>query len=376
MKKLLKVFIVDKDETSSALISSYLYDSGCKLTVERFENLSSAKKLIDINAINLFIVDTYGKEDDCLAEIDDIENTFKNCKFIITSYNLKTDFIIKCLRNSKKDFIEKPIIKKNFIEIVKEIYEKMTSDQDFSGHGKVVSVFSNKGGLGKTTISVNLAWQLSCDNPSNKVIVLDMNTFLGDITTFLDISIPYDINFIIEKIQSGVPIFDIINTYDNSNLYIAANSPYCENDNNILSSNMLKFFNVRKFFKYIIVDTSSAVTEQTKQIFDISDMILLVTEANLPVLNNCKRCLDYFEKLDLIKKTELILNRYSYDDDCSLQDVESVLKKEVFTGLPNDWKTTLDSINKGLTISENSPNTDINDAYIELAQLVMKKLCH
>lgn len=376
MKKALKVFIIDKDETSSAIISGYLAETGLEMTIESAENLSAAKELIDDNAVNLFIVDVTGIEEKVINETEEIEKHHANCKFLITSYGLKTDYIVRFLRTSKKDFVDKPIAKTHFISIIKEIAEKMTSEQDFSGHGKVISVFSNKGGLGKTTVAVNLAWQLGCDNPGDKVAIVDMNMFLGDVTTFLDTNPPYDMNFIIDKIDSGTKVSEITAPYSDSNLYIIADSPYREYSNNIQKEAVIRLFNaLRKNFKYIVVDSSSAITGKTKNVFDISDMILLITEANLPVLNNCKRCLDFFGRIGVKEKVELILNRYSYEDNCEPYDIKKVLQTDIFAKIPNDWLTVTESINRGITIGECSPDTDIYDAYKELSLSVMEKIC-
>ena len=115
-----------------------------------------------------------------------------------------------------------------FISVIKEIVDKKLSEQDFSGQGKIISIFSNKGGLGKTTVAVNLAWELGNTCPSEKVAIVDMNMFLGDVTTFLDTTPPYDMNFIIEKLEQVEDITELATRYGNSNLYIIADSPYRE----------------------------------------------------------------------------------------------------------------------------------------------------
>lgn len=376
MMKTLKVFIVEKDEMTVEIIKGYLQETGYVYTLEVAQNLEDIVPLLDLSALNLCIVDVTDNEDVSIAQMDSIESDHPNCKFVVTAYNLKTDYIVKFLRKSKKDFIDKPIAKTRFISVIKEIVDKKLSEQDFSGQGKIISVFSNKGGLGKTTVAVNLAWELGNTCPSEKVAIVDMNMFLGDVTTFLDTTPPYDMNFIIEKLEQVEDITELATRYGNSNLYIIADSPYREIATNISKEDVLKLFNVlRKKFKYIVVDNSSAMTVKTKNTLDLSDLILLVTEANLPTLRNCKRTLDFFGRIGLKEKTQIVLNRFSYDDDCKTEDVVNVLNTGIFAKLPNDWLTAMESVNGGLTFGECAPDTDINDAYIEFAQMVVKKLC-
>lgn len=376
MNKSLKIFIIDKDNITVSIIENYLKEINSEYSLVKGTSLASAKDKIDENALNLFIVDSSENVNQVEEEIDNIEDNFKNCKFIITAYEFKTDDIVKFLRKSKKDFISKPIIKSGFLAIVNEIVEKMTSIQDFSGQGKVISVFSNKGGLGKTTIAVNLGYELARRDRRTKVAIVDMNLFLGDVTTFLDLTPPYDMSFLIKKIDGTKDIVDLTTQYSDTNYYIIADSPYRDYANNVSKEDVVKMLNaLRKRFNYIIIDNSSAITGKTKYVLDLSDMILLITEANLPTLNNCKRCMDFFEHIGLQNKTQIVLNRYSSSDECQKQDVADILQKNVLSVIPNDWQTASSAINKGITIGETNPFSDIYYAFCELADLVARKLC-
>lgn len=376
MSRSLKIFIVDKDNITVSIVENYLREVNYDFSLEKCGTLSEAKEKIDENVLNLFIVDASEDVEQIGTEIDNLEDTFKNCKFIITAYDFKTDNIVRFLRKSKKDFITKPIIKTRFLEIVNEIVEKMTSEQDFSGQGKVISVFSNKGGLGKTTVAVNLGYELARRDRRSKVAIVDMNLFLGDVTTFLDITPPYDLSFLIEKLDVTKDVVDLTTQYSDSNYYVIADSPYRDYSRNITKEDVVKMLNIlRKKFKYIIIDNSSAITGKTKYILDLSDMILLITEANLPTLNNCKRCLDFFEHIGLQKKTQIVLNRYSSFDECQKQDVADILQKDIFAVIPNDWQTSSSAINKGITIGETNPFSDVYYSFGELADLVARKLC-
>ena len=376
MNKSLKIFVVDKDNITVSIIENYLKEVNSEYSLVKSSSLSSAKDKIDESVLNLFIVDASENIDQVGREIDEIEDNFKNCKFIITAYNFKTDDIVKFLRKSKKDFITKPIIKSGFLAIINEIIEKMTTEQDFSGQGKVISVFSNKGGLGKTTIAVNLGYELAKRDRRTKVAIVDMNLFLGDVTTFLDLTPPYDMSFLIKKIDETKDIVDLTTQYSDSNYYIIADSPYRDYAHNVSKEDVVKMLNaLRKRFNYIIIDNSSAITGKTKYVLDLSDMILLITEANLPTLNNCKRCMDFFEHIGLQNKTQIVLNRYSSSDECQKQDVADILQKNILSVIPNDWQTASSAINKGVTIGETNPFSDIYYAFGELADLVARKLC-
>ena len=127
MKKNLKTIIIEKDGNSLEIITAYLKETGYDMLIEKAENLTEAEKLIDDNALNLFICDVSDKEEESIIAIENIEKEHPNCKFLITSYGLKTDYIVRFLRSSKKDFIDEPVAKKYCIDVVTEVVEKMTS---------------------------------------------------------------------------------------------------------------------------------------------------------------------------------------------------------------------------------------------------------
>ena len=206
------------------------------------------------DSLNIFIIDVSENTDLFVEKIDNFEKTYKNCKFILTSYGLKTDYIVKFLRKSKKDFIEKPIPRSYFLEIINEIINKMTSEQDFSGQGKVIAIYSNKGGLGKTTVAVNLAYELSEMQKKDKTALVDMNMFLGDVTTFLDLTPTYDMIYLAEKAENKEDITEFATQYSESNLFVIADSPYREFSNNISRDKIVHLFNaLRKNYKFIFI---------------------------------------------------------------------------------------------------------------------------
>jgi len=376
MDKNVEIFIIDRDEQSAQIVNHFVRDLPYVSNISIAESFSEVENVLSDENLNLFIVSAAENIEDIINDVDYLEKKYKNCKFIISSYGLKPDYIVRFLRTSKKDFIEKPIIRNNLVSIINEIVEKKTSVQDFSGQGKIITVFSNKGGLGKTTVSVNLAKQLADREIYEKVVLVDMNMFLGDVTTFLDMEPPYDLEYIAEKVKKNEDISDIPARYSDSNLYVIADSPYRDFSNNIDKASILKLFNaLRKQYKYTVVDCSSSITEKTKFLFDYADLILLISEANLPTLRNCKKCLDLLERINEDKKTELVLNRYSFDDDCTVDDVEVVLQKNIFAVIPNDWQNITDSINRGLTLSDSNKKTAVCEAFSELASMVSEKLC-
>ena len=96
-----------------------------------------------------------------------------------------------------------------------------------------------------------------------------------------------------------------------------------------------------------------------------------MTVASLPALRNCQRILDLFQKLGYDNdKTQIVINRYMENDEITVEDVEKVLDKEVYWKIPNNYFTLMAAINKGISVSEANPDSNVAKSYKELAMSV------
>ena len=112
----------------------------------------------------------------------------------------------------------------------------------------------------------------------------------------------------------------------------------------------------------------TSVDKLNMTILENSDIILLVTIVNLPLIRNCQRCLDLFENLEFpANKTKIIINRYLENDEITVEDVEKALNKNVYWKVPNNYFTIMSSINKGIPVSEVNENSNITESFSQLA---------
>ena len=127
--------------------------------------------------------------------------------------------------------------------------------------------------------------------------------------------------------------------YKNTGLYILADPPYFKQADNIQPKQISKLFNILKdTFSYIVVDAESSFEGKNIAALDQSDMIMLVTSANLPALRNTQRCLELFEKLGYDKeKTQIVVNRYMENDEIKDADIERVLSRKIYWKVPNNY---------------------------------------
>jgi pilus assembly protein CpaE len=129
---------------------------------------------------------------------------------------------------------------------------------------------------------------------------------------------------------------------------------------------------LRQHYEYVLVDTSKAFSQLTLAVFEQADLVILVTNADLPSLRNIQRALPLMRRMLARGDDQLrvVVNRYRPNDQITADDIERTLGLKVFWKLNNDYEAVLASMNTGKPIVMNSSSTyskDIKALGLELA---------
>ena len=242
---------------------------------------------------------------------------------------------------------------------------------------KIISVFSNKGGIGKTSLATNLALELAKITKEN-IALIDLNFQMGDITTFLDLKPSFNISYMLENLDKINETFllSTLERYKSTSLYVLADPPYFKQADNIQPRQITRLFDtLKETFSYIIVDAEASFDGKNIAALDNYDLIMLVTVANLPALRNTQRCLELFEKLGYDReKIKIVVNRYMENDEIKEVDIEKVLSKDIYWKIPNNYFAIMSAINKGIPVSDVNYTTNVSQSYKKLAQQISDNL--
>ena len=365
--------IIDPENNSREIILNYLAQIEDINVTQEFNDILTAMNFITESRPNLIIVDISQKTQMALDIIVKISNTLKNSKIIVLSYDMSPETVIKALRAGAREFLVKPLIENEFLQSVEKLKDLILGNINDTTKCKVITTFSNKGGIGKTAIATNLAVELA-NMTKERVALVDLNMQMGDVTTFLDLNPSFDTAYVInnlERIDEGF-LLSTLEKYNNTSLYVLADPPDLEQAEVITSDNITTLINVlRNVFSYIIIDTTASFDGKTITALDNSDLVLLITIINLPSVRNCQRCFDLFKRLGYTKdKIKIIVNRYMENDEIKVEDVEEVLGHPVYFKIPNNYFTIINAINKGLPVCEINPHSNIAKSFKELAALL------
>ena len=364
-----KYVIIDRDETSRNIIKSYLVEAGEAEPEAEFYDVDSANDFVLNMPQGIVFADISDFPEKSLNLITEIKEKRKDIIVVALSNRASTDIIIKAMRAGAKEFVTKPVIKTEFFEVVNSLKEDL-QNTDTKESCRIISTFSNKGGIGKTSIAVNLAVELA-QLTKDKVALIDLNLQLGDVATFLDMTPPFAMDYIANNIQNlgEEELLKTMSRYKNTSLYVIADPLNIDKSQDITAEQIKNILTtLKKTFSYIVIDIGTNIDSKTITALDMSDLILLIAIVNLPAIRSMQRCMELFEKLGYSKeKIKLVLNRYIENEDIKATDIEEVVKQKVYWKIPNNYLTMMSAINKGVPVNEINPESNIAQNYMEFA---------
>ena len=198
MSEDISAVILSEAEHTKNVLKLYAEEFGKYNLLFDFSDLSDIFNTLSSLQKSLLIVDVSKNTSKYLEFIENISSACANCKIIAISDSPSVDLIVKAMRAGAKDFLPAPVIKGEFFEVLERIFVQLTENKPKENKCRVVTIFSNKGGIGKTSIASNLALELAKITKEN-VALVDLNFQLGDITSFLDVKPSFNISYMLQN---------------------------------------------------------------------------------------------------------------------------------------------------------------------------------
>jgi pilus assembly protein CpaE len=216
--------------------------------------------------------------------------------------------------------------------------------------GKVIAVYSPKGGTGCTTLATNLAVALQSDE--NPVVLVDGNMEFGDVAVFLNEQAKNSIVDLAPRADELDPdiIEEVLVKHNPSGVKILvapARPEYAESVTGEQFGKVLDY--LRQMFAYVVVDTASSLTDVTLAVIDQSDLIVLITTQDIPAIKNARLFLDLAGVLKISRERIIfVMNRFDKRIGITPEKISENFKHEVAAVLPLEERTVVPSVNRGV----------------------------
>ena len=336
---------------------------------------------------NVVLMDINMPDMDGIQATEIIAKEVPSAQIVIVSVQSDTDYLRRAMLAGARDFLSKPPPADEMINAIRRLGQMSRQREEMMAAqptlavahgagrtglaGKIVSVYSPKGGAGCTTLLTNLALALHDDD--NSVLVVDANLQFGDVGVFLNLQGKHSLVSLAERADELEEDFiESVLAGHASGVKVLLGPATPEDAELVQAAQLKKVLNgLRDHFQYVLVDTCAVLRDIELAIFDVSDRILLVATPDIPSLANIKKFFDLVEKLEYPpEKVMLILNRVDRRGGISAANVEETLKHTVRGQVLLDEKTVLASINSGVPFITGPKNLAPVQGILDIAQKV------
>ena len=310
-------------------------------------------------------------------------------QIIILTVQDDLDYMRRAMMVGARDFLTKPPLIDDLVTAVQHAYEfakqervKLAAQQPAMtraserSRGKIITVYSPKGGTGCTSLVANLAVTLS--NSETQVVIIDGDLQYGDMavlfnaqekTSVLDLALRAEeldaefVESVLASHSSGIKLLG---------------APRPEEAEQVSSEQLIKLLHfLRTLFSYVIVDTSTQLSEVTLAAIDASDLLLVVTLQDIPSIVSTRRFLDLVPRLRISpQRLLLVMNGFDERVNISPEKVNKTFQQEIAAIIPREEHVVIPSINRGVPFMLQSEilAKPLGKAYVSLADAVRQRL--
>jgi pilus assembly protein CpaE len=315
---------------------------------------------------------------------------------IIMSVQAEQHYMKQAMAAGARDFQPKPFTAEELISCVRRVYkigepayrqfeaaarqettvetqssaaELAHSDSDTP----VIAVYSPKGGIGTSTVAVNLA--IAMQQTYGDVALMDADLQFGDILVHTNTRPTRTISDLIHDGQPDLELLPDVLLPHNSGLKLLLAPPQPELADAVSPEMLGQVLDaLKQSFRAVVVDTHSKLDDRTLAVLEAADYILALTAPELPAIKSAKQFLEVAELLEFKpERLGIVINRANQPGGIPVEKIEQILK------LPHSYQVAYDprmamAVNKGVALTLQEPNAPAARSISHLARQVWNRV--
>lgn len=364
---MLTAAIASYDAKAAAQLSASLQQTGLVSTVNQW--ILPGSKIESIAAIPDIVLLDLGRDHDQYFAFGSQLRRMRPAMRLIacTAVNPpSSELLLAAMHSGVQDFVYKPVTPAALKDILARFHDEGVATEDKSAE-KLIVVMGSKGGVGATTVAVNLGVQLSTFAKKNTAL-MDLARPVGNAHLLLDLIPRFGIRDAIENIDRLDSHFlGGLLTVHKTKLALLGGALHPDQWESVPTVLLDRVANVAQAnFDVVLADVGSQFGSDWAPMLRASRMVLVVAETNVPALWNLERRLLAMEGMGIDQeKVRIVINRWHKGDQETLKGIEKNLKRPMFALIPNDFRKASHSMNVGIPLIEN--HNALTSQYQELA---------
>ncbi len=372
MKDLIRVVLVDPNQESRDSLQALLRGTASiwlSEVVTSYQDAAARAK--ELSAL-LTIVSLDHDANQGIELVQSLMRSTPDAIVLPSSRAADSGLILKAIRAGAREFLLLPTESAELLETITRLHRGRSESSAVQAEGpRVVSVTGAAGGVGSTTLAVNLATTLaSCKN--QEAILLDLDLMFGAVDACLDITPDHTLSHVVQNFDRlDLTLLKRSLTRHASGLYVLPHPTAMQDAAAVDPEALRRLFGLlRAAFTMVVIDTSKGLQSSDFTAFEYSDVILVVLQLDLVCLRSTARLLSMFREFDgLADRVKLVVNRRgSFANEISQKKAEETLKLPISWQIPNACKLFQEARTKGMPISEEGKGSRSHQVFLEIAR--------
>ena len=288
---------------------------------------------------------------------------------ISAAYHASSDLVLGSLRAGAREFLRLPASADELKTVLDRISEFCSVQTEVpKKKGRMIAVFSSKGGCGTSFVAANLA---ACSDA--RTVLVDLNLQAGDLPLFLGVEPKYSFADMAEnrnRLDEAL-IKSFVTPYS-AKLSLLAAPREADAADEIEPEHVFDVLQrLRECYEYVVLDPQHTFDSITLAALDQADEIVLVLTLDIPAIRSTQRALEIFDRLGYPrKKIRIVVNRWSKQIDLDLRQVEKFLGEPVVGFIPSDYQTAVTSINLGEPLVKSDSSSKLSQEIRRIARIL------
>ena len=345
------------------------------------EAIAQAAKLLP----DVILMDINMPDMDGITATERLSSQVPTAGVVMMSVQGEADYLRRSMLAGAREFLVKPFSSDELTASIRQVYSR---EKEEAGRavitaaarnaksaelGTVVAVFSPKGGVGRTTIAVNLA-VIAATGLNKKVVLVDGSFQFGDVAVLLNLN-PKDKSMfeLVSNLEAGGDT-DAVDTYTvthSSGVRVILAPPSPEMADAITSAGVKRVVEaLRQRYELVVIDCAAWFNDTTLGILDLADIVLVVLTLEITSIKNIRLFLEVAEKLGYEDRIRLVLNRADTTLGIRVADVEHSIGRKVDYTIVSDGRAVVYALNRGVPFVLSNPEAQVSQDVLRLATAV------
>jgi pilus assembly protein CpaE len=313
-------------------------------------------------------------------------------QIIMMSVQGESDYLRRSMLAGAREFLIKPFSSDELISSIRRVHELGASRREAMPAvaspttkveertpeelGKIIAVFSPKGGVGCSTLAINLAIALH-QAEGKSVALVDGSLQFGDVAVLLNLQANRSLADLAPHIDElDHDLLNHVVLEHKSGIKALLAPPRPEMADMIAPAILNTILDeLRHLYDYIVVDTPNTLADSTLTILDTADRVILITTPDIPSIKNAKLFFEVTEALEYPHdKTILILNKADRHANIRAEDIQASIKHPVASQIPMDERSATAAANQGVPFMMSAQSTPLSQAVMALSRHLASSL--